>query len=242
MALKDEISRETVKLKDMTFKKKVEYIWEYYKIPIIGVIAAIVFICVFIRDYRVNKRPMYLDAVIINSDIAYNESEPLKNDYIKYAGVDTDTYNLSIDTGFLISESSMDQMSVANMQKIMALFAAGSVDVLLGPDSIMDSYGAQSAYMDINSVLPDDLKKQLSDAGYELYYTTVYEEDENGELKPGETYPAGIYLDDSGYLNGLGAFASQKADGKRPVFAFASCAVNTDNAIKFLRMLTGLDS
>ena len=83
MALKDEINRETVKLKDMPFKKKVSYIWEYYKFHIIGVIAAIVFLCVFIRDLRINKRPVYLDVVILNSDIAYRDDNPMMDDYIR---------------------------------------------------------------------------------------------------------------------------------------------------------------
>ena len=61
MAIKDEIKQESIKLKDMPPKKKAEYIWEYYKIPIIGVIAAIIFIVTFTRDYRINKRPYFLE-------------------------------------------------------------------------------------------------------------------------------------------------------------------------------------
>ncbi|MCR5355876.1 MAG: hypothetical protein K6E63_00580 [Lachnospiraceae bacterium] len=240
MALKDEINRETVKLKDMPFKKKAAYIWEYYRFHIIAVIAAIVFICIFIRDWRINKRPVYLDVVILNSDIAYGEDNPIEDDYIRYAGVDTSAYNISFDAGFLISENGTDQMTVANMQKLMALFAAGSIDVVLGPDSLVDSYGELSAYMDMSDVLPEDLKQQLIDKGYEVYYSTVYEEDEKGVLKPVVTFPAGFYLDDCEYLDKLSVFATQKAAGKRPVFAFASCCTNTDNAVKLLKMLTGL--
>ncbi|MBR6485641.1 MAG: hypothetical protein IKT17_03015 [Lachnospiraceae bacterium] len=240
MALKDEINRETVKLQDMTFKKKAAYIWEYYKFHIIGVIAAVVFVCVFIRDLRMNKRPVYLDVVILNSDMAYRDDNPLQDDYVKYAGVDTRAYNISFDTAFLISESGTDQMTVANMQKLMALFAAGSIDVILGPDSLVDTYGNLDAFADISEVIPADLQQRLLDSGYEMYYATVYEEDKNGELKPVSTYPAGFYLDDSDYMNSLGVFATQKALGKRPVFALASCCTNTDNALKLLKMLTGL--
>ena len=52
MALQDEINKETRKLKDMPPKKKAEYIWEYYKFHIIGGIAAIILISIFIRDWR----------------------------------------------------------------------------------------------------------------------------------------------------------------------------------------------
>lgn len=241
MALQDEINKETKKLKDMPPKKKAEYIWEYYKFHILGTIAAIILICVFIRDWRENRKPVYLDMIVINSDIAYNDENFISDDFIKYAGIDTSVYNLSIDTGFVISETGMDQMSLANTEKLMALFAAGTIDLLLGPDSLINEYGAMNAYLDIEEILTPELRKQLEDKGFELYYTTVYEEDENGKLLPTETYPAGIYLDGSKYLEkvgGIGAYGTLKGTGKRPVIAFAHSVKHTENALKMIRMLT----
>ncbi len=241
MAIKDEIKKESVKLKDMTPKKKAEYIWEYYKIPIIGVIAAIIFIVTFTRDYRINKRPYFLDAIVINSDIAYSADNYLLNDFIKYAHVDTKTYNIAVDTSIYIDEEKFDQMTMANSQKVMALFSAGELDVVMGPDSIMDQYGRMEAFMDIKEVLDDERIKELEDAGFEIYYTTVYEEDENGELKPESTYPAGVYLDGSKYLGSLegGVFNTVEQSGKRPVFAITASSQRVDNALKFLSMMTG---
>ncbi|MCR5507341.1 MAG: hypothetical protein K6F34_01505 [Lachnospiraceae bacterium] len=240
MALKDEISRETVKLKNMTFRKKVEYIWGYYKIPIILFIAAVIFVVTFIRDWRINKRPVFLSVAVINSDLAYSDNIPMKSDYITYAGVDTDKYNLDFDTGFLISDDPRDQISLMNSQKLIALFAAGSIDVLIGPDDMIGSYGAQGALTDISLILPADLKTRLENAGYEIFYTTEYDEDEAGNLKQVGTYPAGVYLDRSEYINGLGMFETKKEEGRRPVFAVANCATNPDNAFKLLSMLAGL--
>ena len=241
MALQDEINQETKKLKDMPFKKKAEYIWEYYKIHIIGTIAAIILICVFIHDWRENKRPVYLDAVIINSDIAYYDDNPIRDDFVKYAGIDTKAYNLQIDTGFVISDTQNDQMSMINTEKLMALFAAGDLDVVIGPDDIIDSYGALNAYMDLTDVLTPELKKELEDKGYEMYYTTVYEEDENGNETEAGSYLAGVYLDNSEYLDKVGiggAFTTQKDAGKRPVFTLAHSAKNIDNSFKLLKMFT----
>ena len=42
--LKDSFREEKRKLKDMNFRDKLWYIWEYYKIPIIGVIVAVALI------------------------------------------------------------------------------------------------------------------------------------------------------------------------------------------------------
>lgn len=243
MALKDEIRQENIKLKDMPFRKKAAYIWDYYKIHIIVAIAVIIFVITFVHDYRINKRPLYLDAIIINSDVAYDAVNYFKEDYIKYSDVDTDTYNLAIDTGIIISEDSYDQMTTANIQKVMAMYAAGDLDVVIAPDTLTDEYGAIGAHMDLTDVLTDDLKDALAQKGCELYYTTVYEEDDNGVQKPVEEYLAGVYLDKSGYINtmgGTGAFTTQINSGKRPVFTITATSMRTDHAIEFLKMLTGL--
>ena len=242
MALKDEIKEERTKLKDMTPKKKAEYIWEYYKIPIIGLLAAVIFIVTFTRDYRINKRPYFLDVIVINSDLAYSADNYLQNDYIRYAGVDTETYNIAFDTSIIIDEEKFDQMTMANSQKVMALFAAGELDVVMGPDSIMDQYGRMGSFMDLGPVLMGDLEKRLEDAGFEVFYAAVFEEDDNGDSVPVNTYPAGVYLDGSDYLASLeeGAFKTAEEAGKRPVFAIAATSKRTENALAFLSMLTGV--
>lgn len=227
----------------MPLKKKAAYIWDYYKFPIIGVIAGLIFLVTFIKDYRLSHRPLYLDAVLINSDLAYSYDESLKNDFIKYAGVDTVTYNLTIDTSPVITENSYDQMTMANVQKIFAMYTAGELDVVIGPETVIDEYGEMGAHMDLTAVLSDELKKQLEDKGYELYYTTEYEEDDNGESKPVATYPAGIYIGNSDYLAGLGnggAYASELEAGRKPIFTITATCKRTDNALKLLSMITGI--
>lgn len=39
----DEVKEQRKKLKELTFSGKIEYIWSYYKIPIIGILLAILF-------------------------------------------------------------------------------------------------------------------------------------------------------------------------------------------------------
>lgn len=243
MAMRDEIKKESIKLKDMPPRKKAEYIWEYYKIPIIGLLAVVVFIITFTRDYRINKRPYFLDAIVINSDIGYSADNYLLNDFVKYAGVDTETYNIAVDTSIYVDEEKFDQMTMANSQKIMALFAAGELDVVMGPDSIMDQYGKMDAFMDLEPVISGDLKKRLEDAGCEMYYATAYEDDEDGNPVPVKTYLAGVYLDRSKYLASLegGAFRTVTGTGKKPVFAIAARSQRVENSLKFLSMLTGIE-
>ena len=39
----DEVKEQRKKLKELTFSGKVQYIWEYYRVPIISVILAVLF-------------------------------------------------------------------------------------------------------------------------------------------------------------------------------------------------------
>ena len=99
------------------------------------------------------------------------------------------------------------------------------------------------AFMDLKEVLDDEYIKELEDAGFEMYYTTVYEEDEKGDMQPEGTYFAGVYLDNSKYLESLegGVFKTVKESGKRPVFAIAARSQRVDNSLKFLSMMTGVN-
>ena len=40
----DEVKEQRKKLKELTFSGKVQYIWEYYRVPIISVILAVLFV------------------------------------------------------------------------------------------------------------------------------------------------------------------------------------------------------
>ena len=52
---------------DLSGKKKVEFIWDYYKWWIIGGIAAMIVGFIFIRDYRENSKPTYLYVEMLNT-------------------------------------------------------------------------------------------------------------------------------------------------------------------------------
>ena len=241
-SLKESLIEEKLKLKDMTLKKKLEYLWEYYKIPFIIIVAILFFIITFTRDYIKNSRPIFLDAAFINVDIVGYDDNTVKNDYIEYAKVDTDKYNLYFDTQFSIKDVEMDQMSIANMEKLAAMYAAQEFDLVVGPDYLMDQYGRSGAHAHIDKIFPKDFIDKLTAAGYELYITEEYDDLDNP--KNISKYPAGIYLDNCEYFNtldGFDAFTSIKNEGNRPVLTVAGCVKNIDNALLFIKMITGIE-
>lgn len=255
MAISDEIKEQTVKLKDMTFKKKVSYIWEYYKFWILGVIALIVFLVVFIRDYRINSRPYYLNGVILDSYLALDQSVNISDEFAKANNVDTDTYQLYIDTGMSLRTGSADTVAIAFQERLVAEYVAADLDFVMGPIDVMEYAANCNSYGDITQLLPQDLLDELKDREYEFYtYDPAaieqgrqkaaerdgirYDVDE--ELMNAEPFIAGVYLDTCPYLNNLGqngVYPVPEKPEDRIIFTIPANTTRPERAAEFLRFL-----
>lgn len=227
MALNDEIREEQKKVKDMPLSGKIGYIWDYYKLPIIIGIFVVIFIAVFVKDLISNNKPVYLDAVALNTILDYDYDSDMATDMAKYAGIDPKEYRVVIDTSMQIDLERNTQIGMASEQKMLALFTAGEIDVMMAPEAVSNFYAAEGAFSDIRTILTDDEIKAFTDAGYPLYYTT-YE---------GQTFPAGFYISDSEYLKSISAMGTFIPEDNA-VFAFTSCNEHPKASIELLRMIT----
>ena len=54
-SIKDEVKEQRKKFLTLTFTGKLQYIWEYYRIPIAAVIAVVLVVLSFINAYRRNN-------------------------------------------------------------------------------------------------------------------------------------------------------------------------------------------
>lgn len=226
MALRDEIREEQRKVKDLPLSERIDYYWDYYKIPALIALAIIILAVIFIRDWVKNSRPAYLNAVLMNTVLTYDTDHDITQDYIDYAKVDTDTYNVSIDTSLQMSLERNDQLTMAAEQKLMAQFSTGTIDVIVAPEAIIEYYAGQGAFMPLTDVFTDAEIKKIEEAGYPVCYVTMND----------ETFPAGFYVYDSDYLKTLssnGTFLKEDA----PVFSIASCMQHPEAVKQFLQMI-----
>ena len=59
-SIKDEVKEQRKKFLTLTFTGKLQYIWEYYRIPIAAVIAVVLVVLSFINAYRRNDYETYV--------------------------------------------------------------------------------------------------------------------------------------------------------------------------------------
>ncbi|MCR5688225.1 MAG: hypothetical protein K6G58_09420 [Lachnospiraceae bacterium] len=238
--LMEPAAREATAFKDLSGKKKAEYIWDYYKWWIIGGIAAIVLLVTFIRDYRENSKPVYLYAELLNTYLGYDRSASIYDDFVKEAGIDLTKENLTIGTETTLSDENFDSTMIAYQQRLIANYAAQTIDVVIGPKAILEGPANCDCYADLGEILPQDLIDELKDRDYEFYYFDPSKdqiEDYDETVPP---YFAGIYLDNCSYLNNIGehgAYPVAESEDERVIFTIAANSLRTDHAVEFLRFL-----
>ena len=68
--------------KELTFKKKIDYLWDYYKIPIIGIISAFAIIIYILYLTFRHVPDDILNITLINSSITSENEITIGNEYL----------------------------------------------------------------------------------------------------------------------------------------------------------------
>ena len=165
MPVMDEFREEREALKHGTLKQKMSYFFCYYKWHVIVIIAVIAFAISLIYQMVTQKDNAFF-AVLVNS-LELESTEEYVQKYAEYAGIDTDTYAITIDTDLHINPdpTSYDESTMASTQKIMVYVAAGEIDILAGGEDILNSYAYNETFYDLREFLtPEQIAK------YEPYF------------------------------------------------------------------------
>lgn len=244
--INDEVREQKQKFKDMTFKEKWRYFWDYYKIHTIVTIFAVILIVTFAKDMILNNQECVLSVAMING-YPVTDSDVFMEEYATYAEIDSKEYEVTLDTSYQYSKDDMSQMTMATVQKLMALVSASALDVMISDYEAVDNYANSGFFVDLRTVLPADLLEKFKDSFYYYTYDPNLEvegfEPEEGYLGPFDTLepvPVGIIATDFPKLVELGAYEYTIPEkGKaEPIFTILGNSKYIDSTIQFLRFLS----
>ena len=187
-------------MEQMNSKQKLSYIWEYYKLPIIAVLIAIVAVSYFIYEQK-TKDIYVLDVMLIGDSMEYDKQQELSDTITEqfvreYSSNSREKANVefvpvTIDNG-------QRSLSYEYVQKLMACMAAGQLDVMVMDESIYQSYAEQGAFLNLEElgiVIPQGKGDEVIEA-----------KDEDGKA-----YTAGIRFDSGdGILSAVGFDSKDK--------------------------------
>ena len=188
----------TKTFREMTFKEKIEHIWEYYKLAIFG-IAAVLALIIYIIYKILNPDPdVILGVTLVNS---YSQPEAEGNlifeQYLIDNGYNIEEETISVNSSLYISADGMSQADLASSQALIAMNMVGEIDILAGDEYVIGMIGMNGGLMEIEDVLTPEQLEKYADRLYTV------EDSESGE-----TYvcalklPEGNLLTEAGYYSG----------------------------------------
>ena len=179
MSIRKEAEAEKQKLKNMSWRDRRWYVWEYYKFHILALILAAGMVwTVGTMIYRQTFTTRLSIAVINDRAGAASSTDRLKAGLREALGC-TKKDLIEINEGLTadFGQEGMSQIGYATLAKISAMAASRSLDVVIGDQSAIDHYEAADAYENLNEYLPPELYLKVKGKIYSA-------RDSQGNLQP----------------------------------------------------------
>ncbi len=160
MPVIDEIreQRELVKNKDLKYRLK--YFKDYYAVPTLAVIIGLIVLGSIIHTFLSAKDTRF-EALMINASGAPDAAafgQILELNEKKEEVVFDYNYYLNPDP------ENVDNVTYTNSQKIMAVIASKTADVMIAPESIITRYLNGSVFLDLREVFSEQELAKMGDA------------------------------------------------------------------------------
>ena len=218
----------------MDRRQKLQYIWDYYKIPIIAVLVLILAVTSIVRD-RMSRKETVLYIAMLDSNASFVMESNLLDDFTAtLEGFDADREQMEINADYDASGTS--RPGFVFIEKTVADYSAGIIDATIAPKAAIEQYAEHQAYGDLSEILPKELYDRLRSEGYELIEHT-YEDPATGKRYE---YPAAVNISDSSAIKaGFTDVDGNKRDyyDEDCYYAISPDTENMDNCVAFLEYL-----
>ena len=182
--------RYKVNFKRLSMRKKVEYIWGYYRWHILGVICGIAIIVSAVFRTITYKEPI-LSVIMLNSYDSITESTDNGfEEFFKEYGYENFEEALELKQDLYFQENKeLDQIDYENYEILLAMLIGGDYDVFLGTGDVYLEFANQGFFADLSEILSNDL--------VDKYEEHIIYSNNMGEITP---YPAVIILENNPWL------------------------------------------
>ena len=255
MTVSEQIHSQSSKMKDKPFKEKLEYFWEYYKLPVIGIIVGAIIIFSIIKAIVTAKDYCFV-AMLVNS--ANIDTAKMSESFAGYAGLDLDRYDCYINANEAENMMNSNAADYGPATRFAALLAADDLDCVVYDSMVFNNKAVNDVFADLTKILSDEDIKKYEDNFYyidkeimkkvseDLAFGDAYNEERgtyDDQLKDLEYHmdpssmadpvPVGIVISESPMAKQMDSYFEMI-----PVFAITQNTKRLDPAIAFLHYLT----
>lgn len=170
--------------KDLSTKAKFQYIWDYYKFPILGVALGIIVVISFIVHFVTYKKPV-LTLTFVNCGVDTNDNTIPDSlaPFMSENGYDTSKYTIDLNKNLTLNMDTPNASTSQDLTTLDVMIGAHSISAIFADADTFEALAERSYFVDISSYLSEDDLAQYQD---DLVYTT--DSDTN------KSYPAGVHL------------------------------------------------
>lgn len=150
---------EREKLRSMSKKDRLWYIWAYYKFHFLAILVAIGVLwgiggAMYQKSFDTALYCVYLNS---RSETELNTA-PLEQGFSEYLGLGPKE-QITTESTFVSYGEEATEFSYASMAKITALVAAKELDIIIGDQETMEHYASMGGLCDLEAELPEDALK-----------------------------------------------------------------------------------
>lgn len=208
--------REQVNFKELNTKQKAEYIWDYYKLPILAVLIVIV-IGAYLIGVVVKGTEPVATLVVVNAAAGRGYEETDFSDFMEEYDYNPAKQEVVVDTGYTL-DSTNPTGNAYTYQALITVVSAGGADVLSADEEMFFHLAEAGGCADLAACLTEEELEELKD-------DIVYVKLEGME----EPYAAGIRLGSDSWFVKNGYYE----DGC--VVGIAAGTMHEEGAVRLLR-------
>lgn len=176
---------EKEKLKNMPFKERLPYLWEYYKFHAIVTIAVIGLLVYTIIQIFTPDIETQFYAAIINNSISEDLWSQYAEDFSSHLELNPKKERVEINPTYYFNGA--PEYALSMQQVFTTRIAVKEIDVVIAPESLFKDYAYNGYFTKLTEQLPTDIYSSLTD----YFYLSNTDED----LDSKDVY--GIYLSDT---------------------------------------------
>lgn len=218
-----------ISFKELSFERKLEYLWDYYKFHFLGGLFVLLLLIGSILIWQENSKPDILNGYLLNSNWGDDLAKELLEDFVDAKGYDLEQGNAYFNSSVFIDTDIKDQMSTVAYTKVMTDLDMKEIDFFFCNQEMFEYFGEKETFLNLTQNLPTDMLDKFQN---NLVTTNIY--DENGNVT--DTYVAGIDISDAPVLLKMQEERKLYEDGQ----VFLTIPYNTthlDTVIEFIEFL-----
>lgn len=199
--LKREKENEKKNFKELTMKKKIEHIKEYYTIPIVSVIIGIIVIYSLLNIWVINPaKSSSVNLTFVGQVVDYEKADQLKEELNdKFPEYTNDKETILVDK--ISSGNGSDANVIMAMQtRLAASIQTRDIDIIVADAEFITQYGQMATFMDLEQLFT---KSEFENIPFDKVKFSIIEKDIDDNVEVLDPHYYGIDVSSIKKLNEL---------------------------------------